>query len=96
MTSREKKKFQQTHDRELQDYHRKRSELLEIFPDGHVPSEETLERKKSALMTEQNEKNELYQQAKTESDELNYCRQTLEDYRHNELAAERKKAEALE
>jgi len=63
---------------------------------GHETPRFVLESKKSALIAEQTEKNELYQQAKTESDELNYCRQTLEDYRHNELATERKKTEALE
>ncbi|MGN0583071.1 MAG: hypothetical protein ACI4KB_10265, partial [Oscillospiraceae bacterium] len=73
-------------------------QLSEWFPDGKFPTPESMERKRNTLKEERSAKNEEYSVLKSKITELNYARQTLDDYLKNErnVQEHRKKKGELE
>ena len=66
-------------------------QLKEWFPDGSIPTPESMERKRDRLSEQRKEKHEQYKALKTQTSELNYARQALDDYLRNERALQEKK-----
>ena len=84
LTGRKKVKFDEEHAQELKSYSKAVKQLKEWYPDGNVPTPENLDKKRSTLMKECSDMNEKYSVLKSEIKDLNYARQTLDDYFRNE------------
>lgn len=69
---------------ELQAYTKALRWLKEWFSDGRIPTPESMDKKRSTLLQECSELNQQYSVLKSEIKELNYARQTLDDYFRNE------------
>lgn len=85
------KKFHEQNSYELQEYKEVSHQLLEWFPDKHLPKVDELEQKISALMQERNDKHELYKQASQKSKDLAKAQQTIEEYLKQERNQPQKK-----
>lgn len=98
ITGRKKTKFDEEHASELKSYSKAIKQLKEWYPDGNVPTPENLDKKRSTLMQECSDMNEKYKALKAEIKELDYARQTLDDYFRNEQKTkeEQKKKQELE
>lgn len=84
LTGRKKVKFDEEHAQELKSYSKAVKQLKEWYPDGNVPTPENLDKKRSTLMQECSDMNEKYKTLRAEIKELDYARQTLDDYFRNE------------
>ena len=73
-------------------------QLKEWFPDGNVPTPESMNKKRSTLLQECSDLNKQYSVLKSEIKDLNYARQTLDDYFRNErnIQEMNKKKDTLE
>lgn len=93
-----KKKFESTHTSEISDYRKASKQLKEWYPDGNVPTPESMDKKRNALLQERSDKNEEYSSLKSAVNELNYARQAIDDYLKNERNAQeqRRNKEDLE
>ena len=80
LSGRKEKKFREQNSYELQEYKEVSHQLLEWFPDKHLPKVDELEQKISALMQERNDRHELYKQASQKSKDLAKAQQTIEEY----------------
>ena len=69
-TSRAEKKFRELNSYELQEHKEVSRQLLEWYPDKHLPNIDELEQKTTALMQERSDKNELYRSVSQESKDL--------------------------
>ena len=98
LSGRARDKFDTEHASEIKAYQQAVRQLSEWFPDGKFLTPESLERKRNALKEERSSKNNEYSVLKSEINELNYARQTLEDYLKNERDVQnlRKKKGSLE
>ena len=84
LTGHRKDRFDKEHRSELQAYTKALRRLKEWFPDGRIPTPESMDKKRSTLLQECSELNQQYSVLKSEIKELNYARQTLDDYFRNE------------
>ena len=98
LTGRAKDKFDKEYDSEIHVHQKAVRQLSEWFPDGKFPTPESMERKRNTLKEERSAKNEEYSVLKSKITELNYARQTLDDYLKNErnVQEHRKKKGELE
>jgi len=96
LPERKKKKFAEVHADEIARYRKASQQLKEWFPDGSIPTPDSMERKREKLIQERQSKHETYKSLKSQISELNYARQALSDYLKNELEIsqlKRKKSE---
>ena len=84
LTGRKKIKFSETHADEIARYRKASQQLKEWFPDGSIPTPDSMERKQEKLIQERQSKHETYKFLKSQISELNYARQALSDYLKNE------------
>ncbi|MGN0607344.1 MAG: hypothetical protein ACI4JM_12555, partial [Oscillospiraceae bacterium] len=93
-----KAKFDKEHTQELKAFSKAVRQLKEWFPDGNVPTPESMDKKRSTLLQECSDLNKQYSVLKSEIKELNYSRQTLDDYFRNErnIQEMNKKKDTLE
>lgn len=93
-----KKKFESTHTSEISDYRKASKQLKEWYPDGNVPTPESMDKKRNDLLQERSDKNEEYSSLKSAVNELNYARQAIDDYLKNERSTQeqRRNKEDLE
>lgn len=91
LTGRKKAKFDEEHAQELRTYSKAVKQLREWYPDGNVPTPENLDKKRSTLIQECSDMNKQYSVLKSEIKDLNYARQTLDDYFRNERKNEQKR-----
>ena len=61
------------------------------YPDGKVPTIEELTEQKKSLLQELSQKNDEYKALKATLKEMDFARQTLEDYLKNERDAQERK-----
>ena len=80
------KKFREQNAYELQEYKEVSRQLLEWYPDKHLPSVDELEQRMTALMQERSDKNELYRSVSQMSKELAQAQQTIEEFLRQERA----------
>lgn len=98
LSGRKKDKFDEEHGSELKAFSKAVRQLREWFPDGRIPTPEIMEKKRNTLLQECSELNEKYSVLKSEIKELDYVRQTLDDYFRNERNTQemKKKKDELE
>ena len=78
--SRAKKKFASAHEKELNFYNNAVAEMSAKFPDHKVPTVEKLRDEQTRLISQRKELNEQYKKIAAELKELDYIRQTIQDY----------------
>ena len=88
LSGRKEKKFREQNSYELQEYKEVSHQLLEWFPDKHLPTVDELEQKITALMQERSEKNELYHSVSQKSKDLAQAQQTIEEFLRQERAVQ--------
>ena len=96
LLERKKKKFTEVHADEIAGYRKASLQLKEWFPDGSIPTPDSMERKREKIIQDRQSKHETYKSLKSQISELNYTRQVLSDYLKNELEVsqlKRKKSE---
>ena len=91
LSGRKEKKFREQNSYELQEYKEVSHQLLEWFPDKHLPKVDELEQKISALMQERNDNHELYKQVSQKSKDLAQAQQNIEEYLKQERNQPQKK-----
>ena len=91
LSGRKEKKFREQNSYELQEYKEVSRQLLEWFPDKHLPKVDELEQKITALMQERLDKNDLYKSVSQKSKDLAQAQQTIEEYLKQELNQPQKK-----
>ena len=98
LTERKKKKFSEVHADEINCFHKVSKQLKEWFPDGSIPTPESMERKQEKLIQDRQSKHENYKAMKSQISELNYARQALDDFLKNErdLQEQKRKKSDLE
>ena len=88
LSGRKEKKFREQNSYELQEYKEVSHQLLEWFPDKHLPTVDELEQKITALMQERSDKNELYHLVSQKSKDLAQAQQTIEEFLRQERAVQ--------
>ena len=91
LSGRKEKKFREQNAYELQEYKEVSHQLLEWFPDKHLPTVDEMEQKITALMQERSEKNDLYRATSHKSKDLAQAQQTIEEYLKQERNQPQKK-----
>lgn len=91
LSGREKKRFETEHQAEISDYHKSAKQLLELFPNGNVPTPESMEKKRNALADERSVKHEEYLSLKAKVSELEKSRKTVEDYLRSQRNMQKKR-----
>ena len=86
LSGRKEKKFREQNSYELQEYREVSRQLLEWYPDKHLPTIDELEQKITALIQERSEKNELYKSVSQKSKDLAQAQQTIEEFLRQERA----------
>ena len=86
-----KKKYAKKYTSELETFAGSRAALKEMFPDRTIDSSERLKKQRDALIEERNRLNKEYQESKSRSRGMDYCRKVLEDYLRAERDAREKK-----
>lgn len=90
LTGRRKTKLDEEHAQELHTYSKAVKQLKEWYPDNNVPTPESLDKKRSTLMQECSDMDKKYKTLRTEIKELNYARQTFDDYFRNQEQRDKK------
>ena len=85
-----KKKFAKEHEKELNIYESVVAEMSAKFPDHKVPSIEKLQADKKKLIEERSVKNDQYKKIVAELKELDYVRQTIQDYLDKSITKDKK------
>lgn len=83
-SGRKKSRFEKEHQAEISAHNQALKQMKEFFHDGHFPTPENMDKKRNALIQERSKKNKEYSVLKSTVVELNYARQTLNDYIRNE------------
>ena len=88
------RKYRQNNSDELSEYGQIRSQVLELYPSGHIPTVENLEQKINALMQERLEKDLQFREADKRARDLADAQRTIEEYlrqERNEQQQDRKR-----
>lgn len=91
-----KRKFAEKYAPDLEKYKAASAFLKAIYKDGKVPSEESLTRQRNELIEQRNNLNEKYKAISEQIKELDYARQTIDDYLRNERDEKSRKKSTLE
>ena len=86
-----RKGYEKKYSTELTRYNEARATLKMAYPDGKVPTIEELTEQKKALLQERSQKNDEYKALKATLKEMDFARQTLEDYLKNERDMQERK-----
>ena len=88
------RKYRQNNSDELTEYGQIRSQVLELYPSGHIPTVENLEQKINALIQERSEKDLQFREADKRARDLADAQRTIEEYlrqERNEQQQDRKR-----
>lgn len=80
LPDRKKKSYLEKYAHEIERYKAAGSKLKAAYPDGKVPSEEMLVKKRNALIEQRDKANTEYKAVKTELKDIDYARQAIDDY----------------
>lgn len=83
-SERNRKKYAEKYAPELEKYKSASAYLKNIYPDGNVPSEEKMKTQKNDMIDKRNELNEKYKTLQEKIKDLDFARQTINDYLKNE------------
>lgn len=88
------RKYRQNNSDELTEYGQIRKQVLELYPSGHIPTMENLEKKINALIQERSEKDLQFREADKRARDLADAQRTIEEYlrqERNEQQQDRKR-----
>ena len=88
------RKYRQNNSDELSEYGQIRSQVLELYPSGHIPTVENLEQKINALIQERSEKDLQFREADKRARDLADAQRTIEEFlrqERNEQQQDRKR-----
>ena len=88
------KKYRKDNSAELTEYGQIRSQVLELYPSGHIPTVENLEQKINALIQERSEKDLQFREADKRAHDLADAQRTIEEFlrqERNEQQQDRKR-----
>lgn len=95
-TERNKKKFAEKYAPELEKYKSASAFLKNLYPTGNVPSEDKMTNQKNSLIDKRNILNEKYINLQKQIKDLDFARQTINDYLKNEKNEQERKRDDLE
>ena len=84
LSGRAEKKYKETHSYELSEYGIVRTQVLELYPSGHIPTVEKLEKSITALRKKLSAMNTEFNQADKKARELADAQRTIEEYLRQE------------
>ena len=84
LSGRAEKKYKETHSYELSEYGKVRTQVLELYPSGHIPTVEKLEKSITVLRGKLSAMNSEYNQADKKARELADAQRTIEEYLRQE------------
>ena len=88
------KKYRKEHSAELTEYGQIRTKVLELYPSGHIPTVESLDKKINALIQERSLKDQQFREADKRARDLADAQRTIEEFlrqERNEQQQERKR-----
>ena len=88
------RKYRQNNSDELTEYGQIRSQVLELYPSGHIPTVENLEQKINALIQERSKKDLQFREADKRARDLADAQRTIEEFlrqERNEQQQDRKR-----
>ncbi len=91
LSGRDEKKYKETHSYELSEYGKVRTQVLELYPSGHIPTVEKLEKSITALRKKLSAMNTEYNQADKKARELADAQRTIEEYLRQEQSRDHQK-----
>ena len=86
--------YRQNNSDELSEYGQIRSQVLELYPSGHIPTVDNLEKKINALIQERSEKDLQFRGADKRARDLADAQRTIEEFlrqKRNEQQQDRKR-----
>ena len=84
LSGRAEKKYKESHSYELSEYGKVRTQVLELYPSGHIPTVEKLEQSIMALRKKLSAMNTEFNQADKKARELADAQRTIEEYLRQE------------
>ena len=91
LSGRAEKKYKESHSYELSEYGKVRTKVLELYPSGHIPTVENLEKSIKALRDKLTAMNTEFDQADKKARELADAQRTIEEYLRQEQSQEQQK-----
>ena len=88
------KKYRKEHSAELTEYGQIRTKVLELYPSGHIPTVESLDKKINALIQERSLKDQQFREADKRARDLADAQRTVEEFlrqERNEQQQDRKR-----
>lgn len=88
------KKYRKEHSTELTEYGQIRTKILELYPSGHIPTVESLDKKINALIQERSLKDQQFREADKRARDLADAQRTIEEFlrqERNEQQQDRKR-----
>lgn len=80
LPDRKKKGFAEKFSNELEKYREAGTKLKAAYPDGKVPSEENLIKKRNEMIQQRDKSNSEYKAVNSELKDIDYARQAIDDY----------------
>ena len=91
LSGRAEKKYRKDYSVELAEYGKIRTQVLELYPSGHIPTVEKLEKSITALRKKLSAMNAEYNQADKKARELADAQRTIEEYLRQEQSRDQQK-----
>ena len=91
LSSRDEKKYRKEYSVELAEYGKVRTQVLELYPSGHIPTVENLEKSITALREKLSAMNTEFNQADKKARELADAQRTIEEYLRQEQSRDQQK-----
>ena len=91
LSGRAEKKYKESHSYELSEYGKVRTQVLELYPSGHIPTVEKLEKSITALRDKLSAMNTEFNQADKKARELADAQRTIEEYLRQEQSRDQQK-----
>lgn len=80
LPDRKKKSYAEKFSDEIDKYKIAGTKLKEKYPDGKIPSEETLVKNRNEMIAKRDKSNAEYKEVKAELKDIDYARQAIDDY----------------
>lgn len=80
LPDRKKKSYAEKFSDEIDKYKTAGTKLKEKYPDGKIPSEETLVKNRNEMIAKRDKSNAEYKEVKAELKDIDYARQAIDDY----------------
>lgn len=91
LSGRAEKKYRKDYSAELAEYGKVRTQVLELYPSGHIPTVKNLEKSITALRKKLSAMNTEYNQADKKARELADAQRTIEEYLRQEQSRDQQK-----